>query len=215
MKIRSIICSLAILFFLNSCVVKSLSPFYTKETISFTEEFLGKWKDNENGKWEVNTFESEILKGYKGKVSKEDKQLISLYKNSYFVSFEKKGKEAFFIATPFKIKDQLFLDFIPVDYDSGGINSLTFSHIVYAHSLVKFDVSSNGSIKIKWFDEDRIEDLFKEGKIKIKHEKVGLLNDKYLLTASSKELQKFVEKYIVSNASKKWETSIKFTLTKV
>ena len=41
-----------------------------------------------------------------------------------------------------------------------------------------------------------------------------MLNDKYLLTASSKELQKFLEKYMASNDAEKWETSTKYTLSR-
>ena len=42
-----------------------------------------------------------------------------------------------------------------------------------------------------------------------------MLNDKYLLTASSKDLQKFVQKYMASDDSEKWETSTKFTLNRL
>ena len=41
-----------------------------------------------------------------------------------------------------------------------------------------------------------------------------MLNEKYLLTASSKELQRFIEKYMASNDAEKWETSTKYTLSK-
>ena len=80
--------------------------------------------------------------------------------------------------------------------------------------MVKYDVKKNGEIEIRWLDEDKIEELFKERKIKIKHKKVGVLDDKYLLTASSKELEKFIGKYMKSDDKKKWDTSVKFTLSK-
>ena len=75
-------------------------------------------------------------------------------------------------------------------------------------------MQNNGQIEIRWLDEGKIEDLFKERKIKIQHETFGLLNENYLLTANSKELQKFIAKYMASNDAEKWETSTKFTLSK-
>ena len=69
------------------------------------------------------------------------------------------------------------------------------------------DVQKNGEIEIKWLDEDKIQELFEQKKIKIKHETIGVMKDKYLLTASSKELQKFITKYMASSDSEKWKTS--------
>ncbi|MFQ3180794.1 MAG: hypothetical protein ACI9Z4_000380 [Polaribacter sp.] len=214
MKIRNTILGLCLIL-LTSCVVKSLHPFYTKETISFDQSFIGDWQDSKTGNWKVVSFESEITKDnpFK-KMKKEDLKVYNEYKNSYYIQRIYEGKEVNFIATPFKINNQKFLDFFPLDHQD-GVDNLLQSHSIYTHSLVKYDVQKNGEIEIRWLDEDKVQTLFKEHKIKIKHETFGLLNDNYLLTASPKELQKFIEKYMASNDAEKWETSTKFTLTKV
>ena len=41
------------------------------------------------------------------------------------------------------------------------------------------------------------------------------VQDKYLLTASSEEFEKFIKKYINSDDKEKWKTSTKYTLTKI
>ncbi|QTD36459.1 hypothetical protein JL193_09855 [Polaribacter batillariae] len=212
MTARNLIFAICLLLF-TSCVVKSLHPFYTKESISFDKNFIGKWEDSKKGKWNVVAFTDKIIKD-DSKMKKDDWKLYLDYKNSYFIKRGYKNKEVIFIATPFVINNQKFLDFFPINQES-GIDNLLESHSVYTHSLVKYDVQKNGEIEIRWLDEDKIEALFKEKKIKIKHEKIGLTDDKYLLTAKPEELQKFVKKYMASNDAKKWETSTKFTLSKI
>ncbi|GAB7255704.1 hypothetical protein [uncultured Polaribacter sp.] len=233
MKTRNLIIALSLLMF-TSCVVKSLNPFYTKETISFDENFIGEWEDSKKGNWKVIKFENVFLSnakknwepkfvnGYldnkveisKKNLSKEDKKLYAVYKDSYYILRENKNKKVAFIATPFKINNQTFLDFIPIDIQD-NIDNLLESHTIYTHSLVKYDLRNNGEIEVRWLDEDKVEALFKEKKIKIKHEKIGIIDDKYLLTAKPEELQRFIKKYMASNDSEKWETSTKFTLSRL
>lgn len=214
MKIRNTILATCLLL-LTSCVVKSLHPFYTKETISYDESFIGEWQDSKKGTWNIVSFKSEMIKDNPvEKMKEDDLKIYKEYKNSYYILREYKGQEVLFIATPFKINNQTFLDFFPFEHQD-DVDSLLESHSIYTHSLVKYDVQKNGEIEIRWLDEGKIADLFTEHKIKIKHETFGFLNDKYLLTAKPRELQKFIEKYMVSNDSDKWETSTKFTLTKI
>jgi hypothetical protein len=234
MKAKNLIFAICILLF-TSCVVKSLHPFYTKKTISFDKNFIGEWKDDDDGKWKIVPFIDIFLEGNKTstkdtiekkgsnkikaeitkkELSKEDKKIYDKYEYSYYIERKYKGKEVIFLATPFKINDQTFLDFLPFD-NQEKVNNLLESHSIYTHSLVKYDVQENREIKIKWLDENKVEKLFEDKKIKIKHEKIGLLDEKYLLTAKSEELQKFIKKYISSNDDEKWKTSTKFTLSKI
>lgn len=214
MKNRNTLLIAACILFLSSCVVKSLNPFYTKKSISFDERFIGTWEDTSKGVWTIISFKDEMTKETPlKKMKKEGLQLYSEYMNSYYIQREHKGEEVLFLATPFKINNQTFLDFYPLDHEN-DIGNLLESHIIYTHSLVKYDVNNKGEIEIRWLDEDKIEALFREKKIKMKHTKVGALKDKYLLTASSAELEKFIEKYMNSKDEDKWETSTKYTLSK-
>lgn len=119
---------------------------------------------------------------------------------------------------PFKMNDQLFIDFIPLETKRDGLSNLVKFHLIKTHSLVKFDLLDDNSISIKWFDEDKIKSLFKDNKIKIKHEIIGMLEsfdfdeETFLLTASSEELQKFISKYMSSDDDDKWKTSVSFIL---
>jgi hypothetical protein len=214
MKIRNTILGICLIL-LSSCVVKSLNPFYTKETISFDQSFIGDWQDSKNGKWQIASFKEEMIKENPlGKMKDEHVQLYKEFNNSYLIKRNYEEQEVLFIATPFVINNQRYLDFFPFGRQE-NIDNLLESHSIYTHSLVKYDVLKNGKIEIRWLDEDKIEALFKDKKIKIKHETFGVLNDKYLLTANSKELQKFIKKYMASNDTEKWKTSTKFILSKI
>jgi hypothetical protein len=215
MKVKNTFLVSTCILLLSSCVVKSLNPFYTKKSISFDKRFIGKWTDSKKGVWTVIPFKDEITKDNPiEKMKKEDLKLYKEYKNSYYIQREYKGEEAIFLVTPFKVNNQTFLDFYPLEYQD-DINNLLESHLIYTHSLVKYDVKENGEIEVRWLDEDKIDALFKEKKIKIKHKKVGALKDKYLLTAASRELEKFIEKYMNSKDDEKWNTSTKYTLSKI
>lgn len=215
MKKRHIILLVSLVVF-NSCIVKSLNPFYTEETIKFSKDFLGEWKDNNKDIWKITSLKDEYAKLIKSgeKITLEDEKFFKKYKNSYSVEYSDKDKKSLFIATPFKLKDQLFLDFIPFNDQGSEMNGLLQIHNIYPHSLVKLDILNNNEISIKWFDEKRLKEIFKEKRIKIKHEKIGVMKEDILLTASSEELQQFLKKYMASESAKKWETETKFTLKK-
>jgi len=211
-----IILSLGFLL-LNSCIVKSLFPFYTDSSIYFEKKFIGTWEDTENSKWEILLFQDVILKeNKKNKPSELDSdqfRIYNKYKNGYVVYFGKDSVKSSFLAMPFKIKGQLFLDFTPIeDSEMEGLkNELYKMHLIGTHTLAKFDIISDNEIDIKWFSTEKLGELFEQDKIKIEHENVGF-GETVLLTASSEELEKFIKKYMASKDEDKWKTDVEFNL---
>ena len=219
MKTRSIFFGLIILLF-NSCLVKSLHPFYTEDVISFDEKLVGNWQSKGKNKWIIEDLKTTVLRengvNRVEELDDSDRKMYEQYKGSYFVTIiEDDEEDSFFLVVPFKIEGQLFLDFSPVVVDN-ELNSLLQSHLLGAHSLVKLDVLEEGKVSLKWFDEKRIKELFEQNKIKIKHQKMRnfLFEEEILLTAKPKELQKFIKKYMASNKEDKWKTDTKLTLTR-
>lgn len=199
------------LLLLTSCVVKSLEPFYTKKSISYDERLIGEWTDAAKGHWKIQSIKEEIEKD---SIKEVENLLYEVYKKSYYLIRTYKEKETEYIVTPFQVKGNTFLDFYPID-NQEGIDNLLEKHTIFTHSLVKYELDKDGNLSIKWLDEDKIEDLFEQKKIKIQHHKIGLTKDKYLLTASSEDLERFIEKYISSDDETKWKTDTKFTLKRV
>lgn len=204
---------------LSSCVVKSLHAFYTNDILFYEQKLVGQWSDASKGTWNIQPFKEVILSenhvGGSGQLEAEQKRLLDLYNKGYVVNYKNDSTESVFLAMPFKIKNQLFLDFTPIqDKESEqGDNNLYRAHLINTHSLAKLDFDTNNKATIKWFDQDKLEALLNEDKIKIKYEKTGF-DETILLTASSEELVKFIEKYMNSQDEDKWKTDFEFNLTR-
>lgn len=218
-KPRLIIFMLGLLL-LGSCVIKSLHPFYTQNVIYFEKKIIGNWIDNENANWNILTFKEVILKENKknnpSELNDDQFRTYAMYKNGYVAYFEKDSTKSSFVAMPFKIKGQLFLDFTPVeDSESERLkNDLYRMHLIETHTLAKVDMLSDNEINIKWFSSKKLAELLEENRIKIKHEKIGFA-ETVLLTASSEELVKFIEKYMDSKDEDKWKTDVELNLKRV
>ena len=216
MKTR-ILLLLALFFLFNSCIVHSLFPFYTSESLYFEKKFIGTWEGSDQGKWDVLLFQEVLLRENKkdqpSELDEDQLRIYNKYKNGYVVYFEKDSTKSSFLAMPFRINDQLFLDFTPIeDKESEKLgNDMYRMHLIETHSLAKFDVISEKEINLKWFSSDKLKELLDEDKIKIKHEKVGF-GETVLLTASSEELQQFIKKYLDSKDASKWETDVEVNL---
>jgi len=208
-NIKSISLFIVLALLLTSCIVKSLQPFYTKDVLYYEPKLIGNWVDNDNGVWNVKPFQ-EIYKPVEGQLDKNQIRMYSQYNNiSYYVRYENKTGKSAFLAVPFKIQNQIFLDFSPIEDNESldCVNDLYSWHLVGSHSLAKLDIDSKENISIKWLDSEKLETLLKENKIKIKYEKIGL-DENVVLTASSEELVKFIEKYMASEDPDKWKTDV-------
>lgn len=214
MKTKSLLIILSVSIF-SSCIVKSLQPFYTDESLSYNEKLLGNWMDHNKGEWTVESIKDKFEQDQKEgvKLSKEDLRAFETYKKGYYIRYLQNDKNAGFIAMPFKIDTQYFLDFIPIEFDESQINSLAAEHLLKTHSVAKLDLNSDANLVLSWLTEERITDFFEEEKIRLKHQATGFDED-LLLTASSKELYKFLKKYMNSNFKDKWKEDDRLRLTK-
>lgn len=214
MKIKPILIILSVFIF-TSCIVKSLQPFYTNESLSFNEKLLGNWVDHKKGEWTVESIKDKFEQDKKEGVelSKEDLRAYETYKKGYYIKYLQKDKEAGFIAMPFKIENQYFLDFIPLEFANDEINSLAAEHLLKTHSVAKLDLNSDAHIVLSWLTEERITDFFDQENIRLKYEEIGF-DEALVLTASSKELYKFLKIYMQSNVKDKWKKEDMLNLTK-
>ncbi len=228
LKLKAIILTLCLVT-LNSCIIKSLQPFYTTESLTFQKAFIGEWEDQKKGVWNVISFKEAFEKENKisinkttdnanfifsTKLSKEELETYKKYKKGYFVEYVKNEKKAVFIAMPFKIGNQTLIDFIPFDYDDDDTNSLVSQHLLKTHSVAKLDILKDKQIKITWLDEDIFTNLYENNQMQLKHETIGA--DKSLvLTASSEELYQFLEKFLKSDIENKWKSDNEFTLKQI
>lgn len=197
MKARNfLILSITTLLF-SGCVVYSFYPLYTEKDLFPNEILTGKWIDDDGGQW---NFEHE----YYGK--KVPKNIDS---TSYILQIvDKDSLKSVFIVRIIKLGNHYFLDFYLEDFLDGQELRLADFHIIPVHTFAKLTIK-NGQLLINWFDQDWLENLIKENKIRIHHEK----NDDFiLLTAKPGELQKFVAKYV--NSEEAFKDGMEAILTK-
>ncbi|PVX50721.1 hypothetical protein C7377_1034 [Balneicella halophila] len=284
MKRKNFLLIVVVGVLLTGCVVKSLKPFYTEDTLAYDASLIGRWKDDKNQEWEivsmekalglnlltqefdvadeklkVDEFQNKLKKiennkngemivkskkvaifgdneksenGFsnsidsvlivdgkvtisKGKDTSNGKEENEIYKNAYIFMTKGKNDKEFYLAVPFKIKGQLFLDFTPFNIEGvNGLSDFAGMHYVGIHTLAKLDKKGD-DLEIAWLSESKIQELFEQKKIRIAHEKIGIENDEILLTASSEDLQKFIAKYMDSPDAEKWTTSVKRALKRI
>ncbi len=214
MKLRIVILLICVTL-LNSCIVKSLQPFYTKDKLAFNKDLIGSWEDQHKGIWHVASFKEQFEKEnskengeLKIDISKEDLATYEAYKDGYIVAYDRPEKEeAIFLAMPFMVDDQLFLDFTPFYFNDDNLAPIVGGHLLKTHSAAKVDFNSEGNPKFSWLSEERIKPLYKENKIRLKHEKIGVDED-LVLTASSEELHAFLRKFMQADIENKWTKDV-------
>ena len=166
---------------MGGCVpVLSLHPLYTKENVIFKQELLGTWADpNSPGTtWQF-------------KRADKDKNIYKL------VFSDEDGRKGLFDTHLVELKGRLFLDLYPADFpcDLEDPNKVDWPYnsffLVPVHTFIKVD-SIEPTLKMRLTIDDKVEQLLKENPKAVKH---TVLEDKSLLTASTKELQAFVLKY--------------------
>lgn len=183
MKTRNLLIIAILIAFLSSCIVYSFYPLYTKEDLFPNDILTGSWMEEDDAEW---TFEH----AYFGKKAPEN-----IDSTSYVLTVkDDEGNVSEFSVHIIELGGHYFLDFYLEDFLDNKDLILADFHVVPIHTFAKLDVREN-ELYINWFDQEWLEKLIKENKIRIHHENNG---DYILLTAKPKELQKFVTKYVNS-----------------
>lgn len=188
-----------VVLFLSGCVVYSFYPLYTKDDLFPNDILIGNWMDDEGTEW---FFEHD----YNGKKVPEN-----IDSTSYVLKLKSKDQTQFsdseFSVHVVKLDDTYFLDFYLEEFLDDDLDLASF-HIIPVHTFAKLTFS-NDELHINWFDQNWLENLIKENRIRIHHENNG---DFILLTAKPAELQKFVTKYV--NSEEAFEEGMEAILTR-
>ena len=169
---------------LGGCVpVVSVHCLYTKDNAVFEEKLLGTWVQDSNSSkttWEF---------------TRDDEEPNIVYK---LIFTDDEGKKGSFTAVMVKLKDKLFIDAYPDEMpwgSNGEPNNLEWPYnaflMIPAHTFVKVD-SIEPQLKLRLTDETEFKKLLEDDPNAINH---MIIEDKPVLTASTKELQAFILKY--------------------
>jgi len=167
---------------LGGCVpVMSLHSLYTDKDVIFEEKLLGTWIQEPNSPkttWEFTRID-EPNNAYKLVFTDED------------------GNKGSFVTHLVKLKDKLFLDVYPSElpWEPEDPNQVDWPYngffMIPAHTFIKVG-AIEPQLKLQLTIESKMEELLKENPNAIKH---TLIEDRLILTASTKELQAFIMKY--------------------
>jgi hypothetical protein len=165
---------------LGGCVhVLSLHSLYTEENVVFEEKLLGTWLADPNepeANWKFRRIE-EPNNAYNLLLSDEE------------------GKKGSFVAHLVKLEDNLFLDVFPDKFpcDTDDPNKTDWPYNVFflvpAHTFLKIE-QIEPTLKMSLLCHGGLEDMLENNPNLIKHE---IIQDRLVLTASTKELQKFMK----------------------
>jgi hypothetical protein len=155
---------------LGGCV-PSLHPLFTGNDLIFDANLVGKWASTEPN--ETIVFQQTKNKSYECIYVDKDK---------------KSGK---FIVSLGKLGNTMYLDIYP-DEPNMPENGFYTSHLLPTHSFMKIELLKN-TLKLCSMSPDNTDSLLKFRPNAVKHEKVD--GDHIVLTAPTKELQKFILKY--------------------
>ena len=176
---------------LGGCVpVMSLHSLYTEENVVFEEKLLGTWVDDPNSPeaiWEFKRFFDDPNNAYK------------------LIFSDKKGQKGSFVAHLVKLENSLFLDVFPDKFpcDPDDPNKVEWAYnslfLIPAHAFIKID-SIEPQLKMRLTDDEKImEELLEDDPNAVKYtlieDRLTLIENRLILTASTKELQAFVLKY--------------------
>lgn len=155
---------------LSGCVVPSLHPLFTENDLIFDANLVGRWTSTEPN--EMLEFKQTKTKDYE------------------CIYVDKDNKSGKFIAGLGKIRNTTYLDIYPSEPDMTE-NAFFKAHLLPTHSFVKIELSKD-SLRLCSMSPDSTNSLLKSKPNAAKHEK---LEDSTVLTASTKELRKFILKY--------------------
>jgi len=167
MKVKMILFYLLAVL-LGGCVL-SLHPLYTEKDLIFEKKLLGTWGKNDS---------TETWQFKRGKGENYYKMILT----------DDKGKKGSFDAGLGKINNMMFLNIFPQEPELKETGYYQF-HILRANSFIRIE-QIEPTLVMRVMNPDKTREMLKNDPNLIKHE---IVQDRLVLTASTKELQKFMK----------------------
>jgi hypothetical protein len=208
MKKIIFIMSLAILVTGSSCVT-TLQPLVTYNTAIADNRLEGSWVQDGEEYIVQKIFNSDFYKKQKkefgknrkennNQLSEKDKRDSVLYSKSYIIKYSKDGIQYLLFGSMIKLNGRLFMNFTPADMTEIDANNaeieINLSDRINSHTIARVQFTNNNIMKLDFIDGGYLYEQIKAGRMKIKNE-TDELYDTFLITASTTELQQFLEKY--------------------
>ncbi len=174
---------------LNSCLL-TFYPIYTPKDVVYETSILGSYrtedvKDGQPDEMDILPLGSSGIRLPEG--------IAAIKNKGYLVKFkESDGRvRSQYIAFVVVLNSNKYIDFYPYtpEIDKFGAYG---QHKVPMHAIYQISLQGNRKLILKRFDQDFLNEMIEKRQLRIRHEK---LDDKYVITASTSELQQYISKY--------------------
>jgi hypothetical protein len=178
--------------------VFSLHPLFTKENLVFDEKLLGTWVDDPNesdNTWQFARLD-EAAAGNLADEFRED--FGKFYRLNVTSKRNNEVHRGSLVACLVKLEDRMFLDVFPDQFPSGeqDVEKLPLLYnaffFVPVHTFLTMEFAGD-QLKLRLTDDEKFAKLLEAEPGAVKHE---TLDDRPILTASTKELQAFVLQHV-------------------
>lgn len=177
MKKRNLIAFAAAAVLLAACI-PSVNPFYTDKDVVFDQRLVGTWQE-------------------KGKTNSPETWTFETSTNNAFkLTVVEQGKSGQFSAHLFKLKQEQFLDLIPMDCNYASDQADLVAASMFPGHLLVHVVQAEPTLKMSFCNFNWLQKFLTENPKALDHHREG---DRFVLTASTKELQGFVLKHSGTN----------------
>lgn len=180
---------------LAGCVpIVSLHPLFTKENIVFDEKLLGTWVKDVNDPEVTWAFSRLDPNAAEGILEPWRDELDKFYR---LVITDEEGRSGSFAACLVRLGERLFLDVLPDRFpsDEQDIEKTKLPYngffFVPVHTFIRVD-AIGARLTLRITDDEQFKDLIAAEPAAVKYEEV---NERLVLTASTRELQAFVGKH--------------------
>lgn len=176
MKIKTMLSWTFSTLLLTACI-PSVEPFYHEKDVQFDRQLLGSWVATDDADQQVWEF-------------LEDTKTPKAYK---LTVMEKDNKRGQFSAHLFQLGQDDFLDLVPIDCDFREDQADLVGFCMFpGHLLVRL-TRSESNLKLAFFDFDWLQKQLEANPDALAHRVQG---DRAILTARTRDLQRFVRKHI-------------------
>jgi hypothetical protein len=140
---------------------------------------------------EIISPDQDIIQAYMEHFEADDPSSVKLISDQLSKKKDYKSQTLHLDVHTFKIDKQVYLNFYPDQSEMNGTDGFYEYHLLPVHSFAKL-INKDGQMELKFLNRNKFSKLIENQMIKIKHEKT---DDHIILTASTRNLQKFIEKY--------------------
>jgi len=205
---KSIPSLLMLLIVTQSCVT-SLQPLATFNTVITDDRLAGTWNTDGQDYTVQKFFESDLYKKLKKEMdkdkddssktlSKKETEDSILYSRAYVVKYTKDNIEYHMLGGLVKLNGRYFINFTAADISANKTDQqafeVTMTDRLATNTIARVQFNNANNIRLDFIDGGFLYEQVKAGRMKIKNERDDLY-DTFLITASSSELQQFIEKY--------------------